>query len=239
MIDIQEYIQIGDFNSKEQGFYVQSRDAPTPAEKQVTENIPYANGLLDFSNITGERIFEQRTITYKLIMVNTPYSERKAIENRCKRLLMSPFDARLYDTHDKGYYWLGKCSSVKVDDDSDYNALALNVEFSLYPFAIKNRSDDSTWDDWDSFDFDNDFAQPFNYVVDKKLEINLMNVGENSVAPEVVTTGDIIITKNGRDYSFNANKTKDFLFNLDRGANDLIIKGNATVRFIIQSEVML
>ncbi|WP_047975567.1 hypothetical protein, partial [Fructobacillus sp. EFB-N1] len=169
-----EYIQFGQFNSSDYGFYLLNRDAPTPAEKTVTENLSYANGILDFSTITGERFYEQRTITYQLRAYKLNYSDRKTLENKVKRLIMSPFDQRLYDTHDKGYYWVGKAKSVKVDDDSTYNTLTINVEFDLYPFAIKNNSSIDNYDDWDTFDFDNDFIQPFSYQIDGKRDLDLM-----------------------------------------------------------------
>ncbi|GAP01959.1 hypothetical protein FFRU_180160 [Fructobacillus fructosus] len=234
-----EYIQFGQFNSSDYGLYLLEREAPTPAEKVVTENLSYANGILDFSSVTGERFFDQRSIAYQFRAYKLPYSERKLLENKVKRLIMSPFDQRLYDSHDKGYYWVGKAKSVKVDDDATYNTLTLNIEFDLYPFAIKNNSSIDNYDDWDTFDFDNDFIQPFSYQIDGKRELDLMNVGENSLSPTVVTSDNIEVVKNGRSYMFSPDKSKDYLFSLERGNNHVTIKGNATVRFVIQSEVLL
>lgn len=239
MIEIVEKIQFGQFDSKEEGFYLVEREAPTPSEKTVTENLSYANGILDFSNITGERFYDQRSITYQFTMPNVSYSERKLVENKVKRLIMTPFDQRLYDSHDKGYYWVGKAKSVKVDDDQANNKLVLSIEFDLYPFAIKNNSSIDNYDDWDTFDFDNDFIQPFSYQIDGKRELDLMNVGENILSPTVVTSDNIEVVKNGRSYMFSPDKSKDYLFSLERGNNHVTIKGNATVRFVIQSEVLL
>lgn len=239
MIDIVEKIQFGQFDSKEEGFYLVEREAPTPSEKTITENLSYANGILDFSNITGERFYEQRTINYQFTMPNVPYSERKLVENRVKRLIMTPFDQRLYDSHDKGYYWVGKAKSVKIDDDQANNKLVLSIEFDLYPFAIKNNSSIDNYDDWDTFDFANDFIQPFSYEVDDERELDLMNIGENSLSPTVVTSDAIEVIKNGQSYQFAPDKSKDYLFSLESGNNHVTIKGNATVRFVIQSEVLL
>lgn len=239
MIEIKEYIDFGRFNSKKEGFYIVEREAPTPSEKLITENLNYANGVLDFSNITGERFYEQRTITYQIMMVGVEYEQRKQYENRCKRLLMSPYDQRLYDTHDRGYYWVGKCKSVKVDDNQEKRQLTFNIEFSLYPFAIKNNADSSIYDDWDTFDFENDFIQPFSYRVTDEKEVMLVNIGENSVSPTVVTSDKIVIIKDGGRFEFSPKKPTDYLFNLGKGISKLMIKGNATVRFVIKSEVLL
>lgn len=239
MIEIVEKIQFGQFDSKNEGFYLVERDAPTPAEKTVTENLSYANGILDFSNITGERFYDQRTITYQFTMPNVSYSERKLVENKVKGLIMAPFDQRLYDSHDKGYYWVGKAKSVKVDDDQANNNLVLSIEFDLYPFAIKNNSGIDNYDDWDTLDFANDFIQPFSYEIDGKRELDLMNIGENSLSPTVVASDAIEVIKNGQSYKFGPDKAKDYLFSLERGNNHVAIKGKATVRFVIQSEVLL
>ena len=62
---IKEYISFGDFNSRDAGWYLQKREAPTPDEKEIVESIPYMQGELDFSSALGERVFESREITYE------------------------------------------------------------------------------------------------------------------------------------------------------------------------------
>ena len=72
-----------------------------------------------------------------------------------------------------------------------------------------------------------------------KRELDLMNVGENSLSPTVVASDAIEVIKNGQSYQFGPDKSKDYLFSLERGNNHVTIKGKATVRFVIQSEVLL
>lgn len=236
-LKIVEHIEFGEFDSKNEGFYVLSRDAPTPAEKLVTENLSYMNGILDFSNITGERLYEQREISYQLLVPNVEYSQRKVIENHCKGLLMRPYEQRLYDTHDKGVYWLGKCKSVKVTDDQQRRSLTLNIEFSVYPFAIKDSS--YLEDDWDTFDFDNDFAQPFTFQVVGRKDIHLMNIGETRIIPTVVCSADFKISNGKKEFSFSPKKQSDYLLSLNVGMNDLTLIGTGTVRFVLKAEVMI
>lgn len=45
---IKEYIAFGDFNSRDAGWYLQKREAPTPDEKEIVESIPFMQGVLDF-----------------------------------------------------------------------------------------------------------------------------------------------------------------------------------------------
>ena len=236
---ISEYIEFGEFNSKSEGFYVLSRDAPTPAEKLVTENLNYMNGILDFSNITGERLYEQREIGYQFLLPNVSYAERKGVENKCKTLLMRPTEQRLYDTHDKGVYWLGKCKSVKVTDDQRRRTLTLNLDFSVYPFAIKDSSDSRFADDWDSFNFDTDFAQPFTFMVDGLLAVHLMNMGESRISPMVMCDAAMTVNDGERNFNFSPEKSTDYLFTLQRGMNDLSVHGKGTIKFVLKAEVMI
>lgn len=43
---IKEYIKFGDFNSRDSGWYLQKREAPTPDEKEIVESIPFMQGYL-------------------------------------------------------------------------------------------------------------------------------------------------------------------------------------------------
>src|SRR5699024_11943405 len=63
MIEIKEQIEVNKFNSKRLGLYLLNRDAPTPEEKEIIEDLPYSQGVLDFSMIMGERMFDNRTLT--------------------------------------------------------------------------------------------------------------------------------------------------------------------------------
>ncbi|WP_349535155.1 hypothetical protein [Leuconostoc citreum] len=239
MIPIKETIKFGEFDSQKENFYIIKRDAPTPNEKLVTESLNYMNSIYDFSNITGERFYEQRTISYEMTVFDVLYEQRKAIENKCKRLLMKPFEQRLYDSHDKGFYWLGKCKSVKVNDDQEKRQLTFDVDFSLYPFAIKDNNSSTSYDDWNTFNFDNDFIQPFSYKVTNTRKIKLMNAGANSVSPEVIVSNNVSIYLNGSRFDFSPKKQKDFLFSLPSGMSDITVIGTANIRFVIKSEVML
>ena len=61
---IKEYISFGDFNSRDAGWYLQKREAPTPDEKEIVESIPFMQGVLDLSRLLGQRVFESSELTY-------------------------------------------------------------------------------------------------------------------------------------------------------------------------------
>ncbi len=243
---INEYIVFGKFNSKEQGYYLITRDAPTPSEKSVTENLNYMNGVLDFSEVTGERLYSNRTITYTFTKFNVDYSMRKVLENQAKKLLMADYNSRLYDSHDIGYYWLGKCQSVKVTDEADKRELTLQITFDVYPFAYKDSSESNT-DDWDSFDLVDGFVQKLDFHIVGNRTLNIFNNGQNRITPTVNCDSPFTITvtvMNGGmeqdiTFKFDKNKNHDYLFSLDRGDNILKVNGNGNISFVIKIEEMI
>lgn len=186
---ITEIIQANQFNSGNEGMYLVERDAPSPKEKEIIEDVPHSQGVLDFSMIFGERKFKNRVHTYEFIRPDTIYAKSKVVEQDLKRKLMMNSTGPIFDTHDHGYYWLGKCIDVDVEDDREYNRMLITIKFDVYPFMLTIKS----WFDdvWDTFNFDRDVANFTKYEVKGEREIVLFNSGDITVTPVVVTQGGV------------------------------------------------
>lgn len=179
-----EGVQFNQFNSLNQNLILVRRDAPTPEEKKIVEDIPYSQGEIDFSMLLGERVFRNRPLTYEFISKKMRYGQRKVLENRIKRLNMMGDIGEIYDTHDAGYYWRGKCEYIEVIDDAEFNRLSVIIEFNVYPFLIDTKH---YFDDvWDDFDFDVDVANWTKYEVDGVRTITLYNSGDTTVRPNII-----------------------------------------------------
>ena len=63
---IKEYIEFGDFNSRDAGWYLQKREAPTPDEKEIVESIPYMQGELDFSSALGDTSLNYHSLLMRI-----------------------------------------------------------------------------------------------------------------------------------------------------------------------------
>src|SRR5690625_558150 len=76
-------------HTSEYGMWLVNRQAPTPSEKQIIESVPFMQGVYDFSNILGERVYENRSLTYVFEIKQQDYERRKinqtAIENWLKK----------------------------------------------------------------------------------------------------------------------------------------------------------
>lgn len=237
IIKPKEYITFGNFDTKSRCWYLESRDAPSPAEKEFVESIPFMQGVLDFSNIFDEKTFENREITYEFKLPDTDYKERKLLEQEIKRELTKYGIEKLYDTHDVGFYWLGKCKSVKVEDDAQKRSLIATIVFDCYPFMLTQKS---YFDDvWDTFNFDTDIAGFTKYIVNEQKDIILINTSEqNSTSPKIICNSNFEVSSNNKTYYFKPNDDNDNGFILKTGINKLTVKGNGTISFRWNAEVM-
>ena len=236
MVEITEYIQFMGFNSKSKNMYLVSREAPTPQEKSITKSLPYQQGSLDFSMLLGERVFDMREIRYEFIIFDSIYSDRKIAERKIKQDLMIHGQQKLYDTHDASYYWLAKCKSVEVEDDHRFNRLKAIITFECYPFMIGHG--DYFDDIFDTFDFNGDVACFTKYVINGSLDFILLNPGNVSIKPEIITSSDLKVTINEESANFLKGTSKDYYFSLKPGQNNIRVEGSGTISFHYRIEVM-
>ncbi|MEQ9809179.1 hypothetical protein [Streptococcus jiangjianxini] len=237
MKKITEYIQFGNFNSKDLELYLVERDAPTPNEKEIIEDIPFMQGVLDFSMILGERIFKNREITYKFIAVDKTYAERKVLERAVKRLTMLNGKNNIYDTHNNRFYWFGKCKSVEVEDDTKYNTIQVTIVFDCYPFLYSFL--DYFDDYFDDFDLDAETAAYTKFPINGVTTIKVYNTGDSSVSPTIITsTAMSLKDESGKEYQFDTGTSSDYELVLKKGENIFEVNGYGTIAFHYASEVM-
>lgn len=236
-LEINEYIQFMNFNSKNEKLYLIERNAPTPDEKEILKDIPFKQGVLDFSALLGSRVFKNREIEYVFMLFNTPYNQRKIVERNIKQKLMVHSKNKLFDTHDGNYYWLGKCKSVEVENGERFNQLKVTVIFDCYPYMISHT--DYFDDYWDTFEFDEDVANYTKYVVNGSLEFPLFNAGSVAVKPKITVNNTFRVKVNDENFiEFQSGSKQDYYLSLRPGVNKVIVEGNGTIQFHYQKEVM-
>lgn len=235
---ITEGFTFGDYNSTENGMFLISRDAPTPDEKEIVESVPYMQGVYDFSTLNGgERYFDNRQITYQVMLFNSDYSTRKGAEQEIKRRLVPLGIQALYDTHDIGFHWLGKVKTVTVEDDAKVNTLAATITFDCYPFAITNNIEGS--DIWDDVFFPHWIFQDTKYTVSGTQAIKLYNIGSKSIECELVVSGNITVAGGFGSIDLTSGNYKDTQLVLAMGVNNLTLTGNGTIEFRFYREEMI
>ncbi|WP_346216358.1 phage tail domain-containing protein [Caldifermentibacillus hisashii] len=231
---ITEGFKRGNIHTKEFGMWLVSRSAPTPDEKTITESVPFMHGVYDFSMILGERIYENRIISYQFEIIDMNYQQRKLIQTKLENWLMKDGFAPLYDDHAPGYYYLAKCTGVDVEDTS--GGLTVNVEFEAYPFKISILEEGH--DIWDDFNFELDVSQPVEYQVNGTLNINLLNAGSCSVVPTITVSTAMTIQKDKITYNVPQGESRSESFRLMIGENPMAITGNGTIKFTFYKELI-
>jgi phage-related protein len=235
-VDITEKIEFGTFDSKNRKMYLISRTAPTPAKNDISESVPFMNGVYDFSRILGEDSYQNRPLTYVFHVYEGDKSNRKhnqtVIENELMRLGIT----EIHDTYDPNYYYLGKCVSVSTDDDHRYGRLIITIEFDCYPFKVANEPEGN--DIWDIFNFDLDYAQDTEYEVNGSRSITLYNAGIPSVVPEITVDGEITVSNGQRQTTITNGTFKNESFRLMPGENTLTLDGQGTISFYFYKELI-
>lgn len=228
----------GDFDTREVGWWLQSREAPTPTENEITESVPYMQGHFDFSMYKGERFFDNREITYKLVIPIGVYSDRKYFEQEIKRQLMPLGIQNLVDTHEDAYYWQGKCKSVEVDDDDEKGLLTATVVFDCYPFAFTNNLEGA--DVWDDVVFDHWIWQPVKFNVTKSTDITLENIGSRPVPCGFAVTGKVTIKGSFfTTMELDATSGAKADITLPVGKNKINLSGSGTIEFKFRREELI
>lgn len=229
-----EGIVFGDFDSRKEGWFLTAREAPTPGEQEVIENVPFRQGNFDFSEYNGDRFFKQREIKYTLMYFgeNGNYADRKSIEQEIKRQLMPQTITELYDTHDTIYHWKGKVKSVEVEDDEKYGTLTATVVFDCYPFAIRNHDE---FDDlWDEVYFPHWIFMDKRYEINGKTTVNYHNIGSRMVEVTLkVVSGSVSYG----GMTINSGSSK--FISVPKGKHDIEFDGNGVIELSAVREEMI
>lgn len=234
-----EKVEFNRFDSANLGLLVAEHHSPTPNEKQILESVPFMQGQHDFSMLLGERVFDNRLITIQFIKPNQDYTQHRLLLQEIRRTLMLNETGLIYDSYLESCHWVGKCSYVDADNyDSKTKTSFVYVEFDCYPFAIKN--DKYYNDEFDVDYFTDGIDQYTAYQIEGWRRIFIYNEGSNALGTTIYATNPMkIIHENGNELSVSKGETTDKFFKMERGKNVLTIIGTGTIRFSIETEVMV
>ncbi|NVO88955.1 hypothetical protein HWN39_10740 [Lactobacillus rhamnosus] len=196
-------------SSSEFGLFlpISGRVVGYPAKQKVTTPVPGVNGLVDLTPYVGQT-FQERQMTYSFIVADASMWRRADEYTTWQNVLswlMSPSGKLpLFDNYDPNYYYLAELTQAPtLVSDGTNRFTTLTIIFDCYPFKVALQDEGS--DDWDSFDFETDVAQFNKWTINGSRTIDVFNVGENTVLPQLVVTGSItIITSEGELIPLNA-----------------------------------
>lgn len=217
------------------GLKIISRELNPPSKNKVKETVPFLNGSYDFSSLYGENTYGERTIKY---VFDFKYKDKMDFISKKIAIvdwLSNGFKEPLYDDLIPGYYFIAECEdSIKFSEG--YIDCEVTVTFTAYPYKISTRNDGH--DIWDEFNFELDMVQEIKFEVESIKNIQLYNNGAAGINPTVICSSDMEITKGNTTFKFKAGEAKSWSFKLDKGSNNLIIKGTGTIEFKWYKEVL-
>lgn len=230
-----------EFNNKKiyeyLGFEIASIEIEDPIPNIVTESVPYMNGSYDFSNLYGPVTYEDRIIRVRIRPYDQTITRRELLYDRYSKLsmwLLSANRSKLKLDYINGYF-VGRCS--KISSIELFKLLGyIDIEFKCYPFRYMDNLEGDIL--WDNFNFELDVLQETKFDINGVKNVKIHNVGATNVVPQVICSNQMEVTKDNVTYKFNSGASKDYVFELGIGQNDMTIKGNGTIEFKFRKEVL-
>ena len=217
------------------GIKILSRSISIPSKRKIKDTVPFMNGSYDFSLLYGEQTYDEREITYTFSLPKKDKVKLNMLKIKIIEWLYDGIQSKLYDDQIPGFYFLAECTGIDYDE-SFYNYAQLTATFIAYPFKISTLQDGH--DIWDEFNFELDMIQDTKFDVIGSKSITLYNNSIIGIYPTVICDNNFEIIKNNITYRFVPGEMKSFDFKLDKGENNLLLKGNGTIEFKWFKEVL-
>lgn len=195
--------------------YINSRNIPIPAIKEITDTIPYMNGSYDFSYIDGEAAREDNIISYGFDISEFSIEEMEFAKRSIISWLSRISDTDIFDDYIKDYHFHG--SAITPDWSEDASQGELVIKFRVYPYMIKNDPK----------------IYAFTFSEDEIKNIQIENNSDHSIVPKITCENNSNIEINEFKYSLSSGIFEDSEIMLKPGTIDLKIQttGNFKIEF--------
>lgn len=233
------FTYLGKHSGKDMGLTIASREFNVPNKIKRIKRPPFSNKDIDFSEIYGSQIYDNKTIKYQINIFNQRIRskhEMNTLKTKVVNWLMnSNGKQKLYDDYYYGYYFLAEVEGG-VSFEENWIDGTLDVTFTCYPFMISELQEGH--DLWDNINFELDVLQPTSFEVAGTKDIVLINVGTPDVIPRIISDSNFVITTEGKSFSVGSGTTEDADFTLTSGENKLKLEGNGNIEFVFYKELI-
>lgn len=216
------------------------REIGVPNKIKVIKRPPFSNVDIDFSELYGDQIYENRPLKYSFNLVDRYGTYTAESLTTTKTLLTnwlmnSNGKQPLYDDLYPNYYFLAEVEEG-TDIEEDWNKGLLTVTFNAYPFMIHDLQEGH--DLWDEINFATDVLQPTSFNVRGTQNIVLVNAGTPDVVPRIVTDSPFSIMLRGQKYDVSSGITNSHRFVLKSGENHITLEGTGQIEFGFYQELI-
>ena len=219
---------------KEFGLTIKSKKINTAKKKKITLTVPFMNGSYDFSELYGEQSYDDRDLEYTFNLEASDKVGLNIARRKITEWLSDGGRQIIKDDAFPDYYFIAECVAIDVSEKGSH--AEVKASFVADPFMYGNNYEGH--DIWDEFSFEDDYAQETSFTINGTSTIELYNLSSVSVSPTIICTNRMEILLGGVTYKFEAGIIKDYRFKLQKGNNELKIKGNGDIRFEFRKEVL-
>ena len=225
-------------HSSEFGLTVLNTKAMTlPSKNKVTVQLPYAQGVIDLSDIYGNNSYGERSITFNC-KIPVGYNDSNVLYEmwtEVMRWLMEPKTKTvLKDDTMPEYYYLGEVQTAPTLAESSVFS-TFSIVFQCFPFRFHPNEYNEVWD---TFDLTNGVMQPTEYEIQGSETITLINVGEAPINLICNASSDFELNIDGVICAIEAGMTDNMDVQLQPGVNNIKITGTGTLTFDWTEEVI-
>ncbi|MFT9451123.1 hypothetical protein [Liquorilactobacillus ghanensis] len=237
MSDADSKIVFNGFDSSNFGLKLLTRIADPPQEQEITDAVPGVQGLLDYSMMFNQRLFQPMTITYTFQKYIYDTAERSREEVLIRNAIMQFGLSKLYDSNiPDNYYFKAKCSSPSITNDPQYQKLTVTLQFTCNPpFMISEIAEGN--DEWDTFNFDYDVSQDTSFTVSGTDVVPLINPGKTTLQPKMTVTGTVTVETKDISLTLAAGTYENTQIYLYSGINSIKLSGNGSISFEFYKEL--
>ena len=230
-----EIIFNGKSSYKDLGVIVTYFKPQPPEPKIIKQDVPFMHGSYDFSKLYGEVFYNERIINCK---VKFKVRDERILLGKYSEVmewLLGSNNSKLIYTGEPHMYYIASVTKAPTWDNF-LKIGSLDIEFTAYPFKFREYNEGSI--PWDDFNFELDYMQETKFDVSGSKFVNIINPSSKNINPIVICSSEFNVIKDSTTYKFNGGTTKDWIFTLDKGENNLILNGNGSIEFVFRKEVL-
>ena len=188
-------------------------------------NVPGADGYIDLTEVlNGEPKYDNRNI-----LLNFTKIGKSSISLSVYRLISNKFHGRICKivfSDIPGYYYEGRVSVTKFDEDGVIGELQMECDAKPYAFEILDSMDDFIWDD---FNFDTDVIRGYKDIqIDGEKTIEVYG-SRKTVCPDIIVSEAMDVVFGGTTYHLQEGTNKVVNIIIVEGVNEMKFVGTGMV----------
>ena len=196
-----------------------------PVPKTYYQDVPGADGSLDFSTVNAGRItYERRTVTLNF-GCGYPINDWPVIFSDILQKFHGQIGKLIFDD-DPMYYYIGRMEVSDYNRVQSLGTFTITVQADPYKYEI--TAGDEEWL-WDALDFEKGVIREYgNLAVSGEYRL-IVDGTKKWIIPEIVVSKDMSVTFGGKEYALTTGNNKIYDIVLKEGENLLVFKGTGTV----------